>query len=222
MPGGWGGGKAPLTAWVPLARASVGKYHSGRIQGSASGCASPESHRHPESGRGGRNRACLQEVARPLVGALLEGCREAEPLCRGRHWEAALRSAPGKSWSAGQACRSRAISSAVPVGVPSGARCHMTASTVHVENGYARGGVYTWMVHCGGAPRARDAWSTPLTMSAAWTSTIPMGSTTIPFAGLPWRPRVCKATSVLPVCTTRSTAFWMFTLPGVVSSRIQP
>ena len=43
----------------------------------------------------------------------------------------------------------------------------MTASTAHVEKGHARGGVYTWMVHCGRARRTRDAWSTPRTMSAA-------------------------------------------------------
>ena len=49
------------------------------------------------------------------------------------------------------------------------------------------------------ARRTRDAWSTPRTMSAARTSTIPVGSTTIPSAGPPWRPRVCKLTSVWPV-----------------------
>ena len=32
------------------------------------------------------------------------------------------------------------MSSAVPVGASSGARCHMTASTAHVEKGHARGG----------------------------------------------------------------------------------
>ena len=128
----------------------------------------------------------------------------------------------GKSWSAGQALRSRAISSAVPVRVPSGARCHMTTSTAHVEKGHARGGVYTWMVYCGRARRTRDAWSTLWTMSAARTSTIPVGSTTIPAAGPPWRPRVCRATFVWPVWATRSTASWMFRLPRVVSSWIQP
>ena len=89
----------------------------------------------------------------------------------------------GKSWSAGKVWRSRAISSPVPVGASSGARCQMTASTAHVEKGHARGGVYTWMVQCGRAPRRRDAGSTPWTMSAARTSTIPEGSTTIPSAG---------------------------------------
>ena len=102
----------------------------------------------------------------------------------------------GKSWSAGQAWRSRAIFSAVPVGASSSARCHMTASTAHVEKGHALGGVYTWMVHCGRARRMRDAWSVPWTMSAARTSTIPVGSTTILSAGPPRRPRVCKATFV--------------------------
>ena len=45
--------------------------------------------------RGGRDRARLQEVACPLAGVPLEGCREAEPLCRGCHWEAAPGPAPG-------------------------------------------------------------------------------------------------------------------------------
>ena len=44
-------------------------------------------------------------------------------------------------------------------------------------------------------------------MSAARTRTIPLGSTTIPSAGPPWRPRVCRATSVWPVWATRSAAF---------------
>ena len=92
----------------------------------------------------------------------------------------------------------------------------MTASTAHVEKGHARGGVHTWMVHCGRARRTRDAWSTPRTMSAARTSTIPVSSPMIPSAGLPWRPRVCKATSVWPVWATRWTASWMFTLPRAV------
>ena len=47
-----------------------------------------------------------------------------------------------------------------------------------------------------GARRRRDAWSTPLTMSAVRTSTIPVGSATIHSAGPLWRPRLCKATSV--------------------------
>ena len=45
--------------------------------------------------RGGRDRAHLQEVACLLVGVPLEGCREAEPLCRGCHREAAPGLAPG-------------------------------------------------------------------------------------------------------------------------------
>ena len=98
----------------------------------------------------------------------------------------------------------------------------MTASTAHVEKGHARGRVYTWMVHCGRARRTRDAWSTPRTMSAARTSTIPEGSTPIPSAGPPWWPRVCKATSAWPVWATLLTASWMFRLPRAVSSRIQP
>ena len=59
-------------------------------------------------------------------------------------------------------------------------------------------------------------------MSAARTSTIPVGSTTIPSAGLPWRPLVCRTTFVWPLWATRSTAYWMFTLRRMVSSRIQP
>ena len=74
----------------------------------------------------------------------------------------------------------------------------MTASTAHVEKGHAPGGVYTWMVHCGHARRTRVAWSTPQTMSAARTGTIPESSTMIPSSGPPWRPRVCKATAACP------------------------
>ena len=83
-------------------------------------------------------------------------------------------------------------------------------------------GVHTWMVHCGRARRTWDACSTPRTMSAARTSTIPEGSTMIPSAAPPWRPRMCKATAACPVWATWSTASWMFTLPRAVSSRIQP
>ena len=159
--------------------------------------------------------------------AVLSGC----------HWRVAARLNPyaavatwrrpcglrqGKSWSAGQPWRSRAISSTVPVGVPSGARCHLMASTAHVEKGHACGGVYTWMVHCRRARRTQDAWSTPQPMSAARTSTISVGPTAIPCAGPPWRPWVCRATSVWHVWATRSTASWMFTLPCLVPSRIQP
>ena len=97
----------------------------------------------------------------------------------------------------------------------------MTASTAHVEKGHARGGVYTWMVHCGRACRTRDGWSTPRTMSTAGTSTIPEGFTMIPSAGRPWRPRVCKAPAACPAWVTRSTASWMLTLPRAFSSRIQ-
>ena len=68
MPGGWGVGKAPLTAWVPLARASVGKYHSGRVQGSGSGCASPKSHRHPESGGAAGTVPVCKKWRAPLSG----------------------------------------------------------------------------------------------------------------------------------------------------------
>ena len=45
--------------------------------------------------RGGRDRARLQEVACLLVGVPLEGCCEAEPLCRWCHREAAPGPAPG-------------------------------------------------------------------------------------------------------------------------------
>ena len=98
----------------------------------------------------------------------------------------------------------------------------MTARTANPERGHARGGVYTWMLHCGRVRRTPDAWSTPGTISAAGTSTIPEGSTMIPSAGPPRRPRVCKATSAWPVWATRSTASWMFTLLRAVASRIQP
>ena len=221
-PGSWGSGKAPFKPWVALARASVGKYHSGRIPGSGSSCASPASHRQQESGR---------------AAGTVPVCRKWRSLSSGCRWRVAARLKPsaagatgrppwglrqGNSWSACQAWRSRAISSAFPVGVPAGARCHMTASTAHVEKGHARGGVYGWMVHCGCARRTRDAWSTLQTMSAARTSTIPLGSTTIPSAGPPWRPCMLKATSVWPMWATRSMASWIFTLPRVVSSRIQP
>ena len=93
-PGSCGCGKAPLTAWAAWARVPVGEYHSRRTQGSGSGCAPPASHCHSESGGAAGTLPCLQEVACPLVGLPLESCREAEPLWRGRHWEAALGAAP--------------------------------------------------------------------------------------------------------------------------------
>ena len=43
------------------------------------------------------------------------------------------------------------ISSAVPLGVPSGASCHMTAGSAHVEKGDAR----TGGIHLDGPLRAR-------------------------------------------------------------------
>ena len=85
-------------------------------------------------------------------------CRKWRALLSGCRWRVAARLNPsaadatgsppwglrqGKSWLAGQAWRSPAISSAVPVGASSGATCHMTASIAHVEKGHARGGVYT-------------------------------------------------------------------------------
>ena len=76
----------------------------------------------------------------------------------------------------------------------------MTASTAHVEKSHARGGMYTWMVHCGRARRTRVAWSIPRTMSAARTSTIPEGSTMIPSAGLPWSPAVQGHCRLSRVC----------------------
>ena len=79
-----------------------------------------------------------------------------------------------------------------------------------------------WMVNCGRARRTRDAWNPPRTMSEPRTSTIPEGSTTIPSAGPPLRPRVCKTTSAWPVLASRSTASWMFMLPRAVSSRTNP
>ena len=217
-----GCGKAPLTVWAAWARVPMGKYHTGRTQGPGSGCAPPRVPSPLGVWRGGRDRARLQEVACPLDGVPLKGCREAEPLCRGCHWEAAPWPAPGEILAGRPGVE-------VPGDFLRGScggvlRCqvHMTARLAHVEKGHARGGVYTWMVHCGRARRTRDAWSTPGSMSAARTSTIPGGSTMIPSAGPPWRPRVCKATSAWPVWATRSTASWMFTLPRVVSSRIQP
>ena len=78
------------------------------------------------------------------------------------------------------------------------------------------------MVNCGRARCTQDAWSTPWTMSAARTSTIPEGSTTITSAGPAWRPGTCKATSAWPVWATRLTASWMLTLPRAVSPRIKP
>ena len=205
-PGRSGCGKAPLTAWVAWARVPMGKNHNGGTQGPGSGCASPASHCHSESG----GAAGTVPVCRKWR-ALLSGCRwrvaaRLNPSAAGATGRPPWGLRQGKSWPTGQVWRSRAISSAVPVGASSGARCHMTASTPHVEKGHARGGVYTWMVHCGRARRTRDAWSTPQTMSAARTSTIPEGSTMIPSAGPPWRPRVCKATSAWPVWATRSTA----------------
>ena len=172
--------------------------------------------------RGGRNRARLQGVVRPLVRVPLEGCREAEPLCHGCHWEAVLGPAPGEILVGRPGVE-------VPGDFLRGACrgvlwCQVPHDGEHRPCGERprRGGVYTWMVHCGRARRTQDAWSTPWTMSAARTSTITGGSAMIPFAGPPWRPQVCRATFVWPVWATWSTASWMFTLPRVVSSRIQP
>ena len=148
-----GCGKAPLTAWAAWARVPVVEYHSGRMQGSNSGCTPPASHRHSESG----GAAGTVPVCRKWR-ALLSGCSW-RVAARLNHSAAGATGRPprglrqGKSWSVCQAWRSGAISSAVPVGTSSGARCHMTASTAHVEKGHARGGVYTWMVHCGRACR---------------------------------------------------------------------
>ena len=214
--GAGGGVKTPLTAWVAWARASVGKYQSGGIQGSGSSCASSASHLHPESG-GAAETVPVCRKGRPLLsGCLSRVAARLNPSAAGATGRPPWGLRQRKSWSAGQAWRSRAISSAVPLGLPSGARCHIMASTAHVEKGHAHGVMYTWMVHCGRARRTLDAWSTPRTMSAARTSTIPVGSTTIPSAGPPWRPGVCRATFVRPVWVTRSTASWMFTLPRVV------
>ena len=69
-PGRSGCGKAPLTAWAAWARVPMGKYHSERVQGSPSGCAPPESHRHLESGgAAGTVPVCKKWRA------LLLGCR---------------------------------------------------------------------------------------------------------------------------------------------------
>ena len=52
-----------------------------------------------------------------------------------------------------------------------------------MEKGHARGGVYTWMTHCGQARHTRDAWSTPRTMPAASASTISRGFHNDPLCG---------------------------------------
>ena len=74
------------------------------------------------------------------------------------------------------------MSSALAAGVPCGARCHLMASIAHVEKNQGRSGVYTCMVHCKCACRTLDARSTPQTMSAASTSTTPVGAPTRPSA----------------------------------------
>ena len=127
MPGGWRVGKAPLTAWVTSARASVGKYHSGMIQGSGSGCASPASHRHPESGGAAGTMPVYRKWSAPLSRCRCGVTARLKPSAAGATGRPLWALRQGKSWSAGQAWRSRAISSAVPVGVFSGTRCHMTA-----------------------------------------------------------------------------------------------
>ena len=75
-------------------------------------------------------------------------------------------------WWETQVWRSRDIASTLAVGVASGARCHMMARTAHVEKGQARGGAYTWIVHCGRARRNRDACSVPRTRSATTIRTM--------------------------------------------------
>ena len=131
-------GKAPLTAWAAWARVPKGIYHSGRTQGSGSGCVPPASHRHSESG----GAAGTVPVCRKWR-ALLSGCRWRVAARLNPSAAGATRRPPrglrqGKSWSVGKTWRSRAIPSAVPVGASSGAKCHMTASTAHVEKGHAR------------------------------------------------------------------------------------
>ena len=135
-------GKAPLTAWVAWARVPIGKYHNGRTQGPGSGCASPASHCHLESG----GAAGTVPVCRKWR-ALLSGCRQRVAARLSPSAAGATRRPPrglrqGQSWPASQVWRSRAISSVIPVGASSGARCHMTASTAHVEKGHAPGGLH--------------------------------------------------------------------------------
>ena len=152
-PGRSGCGKAPLTAWAEMGQGAHGQIPQQEDPRARQRLLPPCVPSPLGVWRGGRDRAHLQEVACPLVGVPLEGCREAEPP------RAPLRGRPGacarrKYWSVGQAWRSRAISSPVPVGASSGARCHMPASTAHVEKGNARPGSYTWMVHWGRALHA--------------------------------------------------------------------
>ena len=58
-------------------------------------------------------------------------------------------------------------------------------------------------------------------MSAARTSTIPVGSRMSPSAGPPSPPTVCRATPVYPLWATRSTVYWILTLSRVVTSWTQ-
>ena len=115
------------------------------------------------------------------------------------------------------------MSSAVPVGVSSGARCHMTASTAHVEKGRPPGGgvhldgpLWARPPHAGRVEHPSDHVRRQDQHHSRGFHNDPLCGSAV--AAL----CVCKATAAYPVWVTRSTASWMFTLPRAVSSRTQP
>ena len=220
-PGRSGCGKAPVTAWAAWARVPMGKYHSRVTQGSGSGWAPlcPIANRS----LAGRPGLCPSEGSGlPSCGVPLEGCHKAEPLYRGRHWEAAPGPAPGD----------------ILVGRPG----------VEVPGDFLRGacgGVLRCNVPedgehrpCGEGPRA---WRGVHLDGPLWARAPHAGCVEHPSdpvccqdqhhsRGLYDDPLCWSAVAAPDVqghfrlarMGDSSTASWMFTLPRAVSSRIQP
>ena len=112
-------------------------------------------------------KACGTSGTRPT-------CRKGRASLSGCRWRVAARLRPsaagatgswsrgrrqGKSWSACHVWRSQDIASTLAIGVASNAKCHMMARTAQWRRAKAHGGVYTWIVHCGGAHRTLDTCS---------------------------------------------------------------
>ena len=105
----------------------------------------------------------------------------------------------GTSGSPARLDGSRGMSCHYATGAPSGAKCHIVASTAHVERGQARGGAYTSKVHCGRARGTQDACSVPRTMLGGRTSTMASAVRTRPPTAAPWQSLMCTATRLCPV-----------------------
>ena len=109
------------------------------------------------------------------------------------------------------------MSSAVPVRASSGARCHMTASTAHVEKGHARGGgvhldgpLWARLPHAGRVEHPSDHVRRQDQHHSRGFYNDPLCGSTVAAPGVQGH---CRLTRV---------GDWMFTLPRAVSSSIQP